>query len=287
MQKSLAFLYTTNKRSDRWETISFTIASKRIKYLGINLPKEAKDLSQKPKRYWWKKWDHTNRWRDILCSWIEKINIVKMTWASLVAQMVKKKKKRKKERKEKERKKKSAYNAGTQIKSLGQEDLLEKWMATHSSILAWRTPWTGEPGGLQSMGLQRTGHDWANKPAHMHPRWSIDSEQSLSNSQCHFSQNKKKKFFLTICMETWKTSNTQSNPEKEKQLEESGSLTSDYTTKLLAQNQQHRSMEPDRKPRGKPTHLWSPNLWQRRQEYTMEKRHSLQEVVLGKLDSYL
>ena len=42
---------------------------------------------------------------------------------------------------------------------LGQEDLLEEGMATHSSILAWRMPWTEEPGGLQSMGSQRVGHD--------------------------------------------------------------------------------------------------------------------------------
>ena len=42
--------------------------------------------------------------------------------------------------------------------SLGWEDPLEKGMATHSSILAWRIPWTEEPGGLQSMGLQRAGY---------------------------------------------------------------------------------------------------------------------------------
>ena len=47
----------------------------------------------------------------------------------------------------------------TQAQSLGQEDLLEKEMATHSSILAWRIPWMEEPGRLQSMGLQRVGHD--------------------------------------------------------------------------------------------------------------------------------
>ena len=47
----------------------------------------------------------------------------------------------------------------TQVRSLGQEDPLEKEMATHSSILAWRIPWTEEPGGLQSMGLQRAGHN--------------------------------------------------------------------------------------------------------------------------------
>ena len=45
------------------------------------------------------------------------------------------------------------------VQSLGQEDPLEKEMAIHSSILAWRIPWTEEPGGLQSMGSQRVGHD--------------------------------------------------------------------------------------------------------------------------------
>ena len=47
----------------------------------------------------------------------------------------------------------------TQVQSLGREDPLEKGMATHTSILAWRNPWTEEPGGLQSMGWQRVRHD--------------------------------------------------------------------------------------------------------------------------------
>ena len=47
----------------------------------------------------------------------------------------------------------------TWVQSLSQEDPLEKEMATHSSILAWRIPWTEEPGGLQSTGLQTVGHD--------------------------------------------------------------------------------------------------------------------------------
>ena len=46
-----------------------------------------------------------------------------------------------------------------QVPSLSQEDPLEKEMATHSSILAWEIPWTEEPGGLQSTGSQRVGHD--------------------------------------------------------------------------------------------------------------------------------
>ena len=47
----------------------------------------------------------------------------------------------------------------TRVQSLGCEDPLEKEMAMHSSILAWRIPWTEGPGGLQSMGSQRVGHD--------------------------------------------------------------------------------------------------------------------------------
>ena len=47
----------------------------------------------------------------------------------------------------------------TPVQSLGQEDPLEKEMATHSSVLAWRIPGTGEPGGLLSMGSHRVGHD--------------------------------------------------------------------------------------------------------------------------------
>ena len=66
-----------------------------------------------------------------------------MTWASLVAQMVKT----------------LPAMWETQVRSLGQEDSLERGRATHFSILAWRIPWTEEPGELQSMGLQRVGHD--------------------------------------------------------------------------------------------------------------------------------
>ena len=52
----------------------------------------------------------------------------------------------------------------TRVRSLGWEDPLEKGMATHSSLLAWRIPWTEEPGGLQSRGLQRVRHDRVTKP---------------------------------------------------------------------------------------------------------------------------
>ena len=64
-------------------------------------------------------------------------------WASLVAQMVKR----------------LPTMRETQVRSLGREVPLDKEMATHSSILAWKIPWTEEPGWLQSMGSQRVGHD--------------------------------------------------------------------------------------------------------------------------------
>ena len=71
------------------------------------------------------------------------------TWellgASLVAQMVKR----------------LPLMQETQVQSLGWEDLLEKEMPSHSSILAWKIPWMEEPGRLQSTGSQRVGHDWA------------------------------------------------------------------------------------------------------------------------------
>ena len=59
--------------------------------------------------------------------------------------------------------KESACNKGDPGSIPGQEDPLEKGMATHSSILAWKIPWTEEPGGLQSMGSQRVGRDLVTK----------------------------------------------------------------------------------------------------------------------------
>ena len=81
-QKSLAFLYTNNEKSEREikESIPFTIATKRIKYLGINLPKETKGLYiENYKTLMTEIKDDINRWRDSPCSWIGRINIVKMT----------------------------------------------------------------------------------------------------------------------------------------------------------------------------------------------------------------
>ena len=65
------------------------------------------------------------------------------SWASLVAQMVKN----------------PSAMQETQVQCLGWKDLLEEDMATHSSILTWRIPWTEKPGGLQSIGSQRVGYN--------------------------------------------------------------------------------------------------------------------------------
>ena len=67
----------------------------------------------------------------------------------------------------------------TRVRSLGREDPLEKEMATHSSTLAWRIPWTEEPGRLQSTGLQRVGHDWVTSLS----KWT---EMGEFNSDDHY-----------------------------------------------------------------------------------------------------
>ena len=81
-QKPLAFLYTNNEKIEREikETIPLTIATKRIKYLGIYLPKETKDLYIENYKTLVKEIkEDTNRWRNTPCSWIRRINIVKMS----------------------------------------------------------------------------------------------------------------------------------------------------------------------------------------------------------------
>ena len=89
---------------------------------------------------------------------------------------------------------------------------------------------------------------------------------------------------LKICTETQKTLKSQSSLEGKKQswrnqtpwLQTILQSYSNQDNMVLAQKQKYKSMEQDRKPRDKPTHLWSANLWQRRKGYTMEKRLSLQ-----------
>ena len=115
-----------------------------------------------------------------------------------------------------------------------------------------------------------------------YPKQSTDSMQCLIiiNGILHKTRTKN----LKICMEAQKTQNSQRNLEKGKRSWRNQSpwcqtILQGYSHQncmVLAQIQQYKSIEQDRKPRNKTTHLWSPNLWQRRQEYTMEKRQPIQ-----------
>ena len=93
----------------------------------------------------------------------------------------------------------------TWVQSLGWEDPLEKEMATHSSILAWKIPWTEELGGLQSMGSQIVGHDWVTGHTHIN-RYDLtdidgilhSTHQSLHSFQIHIKHLPKQTTFWAV-----------------------------------------------------------------------------------------
>ena len=107
----------------------------------------------------------------------------------------------------------------TWIRSLGWEDPLEKGMPIHSSILAWRIPWTQEPGGLQSMGSQWVEHDWVTKHTYGLCVYIPLSDGVEGSTPMFFSvliilvwsrtaklnkqTNKKKPFFYISCITAW------------------------------------------------------------------------------------
>ena len=206
VQKSVSFLYTYNELSEREikKKIPFTIASKRIKYLGINLTKEIKALYLENYNISMKEIeDNTNKGKVILCSWIERINIVKMTKAIY------------------------RFNA----------------MPIFTSDIFHRT--------------------------------------RINNSN--------------ISMKTPKTLNNQSSFEKEEQSWRYHTpwfqiILQSYSHQngvVPAQIQTHRSVKQNREPGNKPMLIWSINLQQRRQEYTVGKRQHFQWMVLEKLDHFL
>ena len=114
------------------------------------------------------------KWRNF--SWIVLCSFICMNGAPLVAQMVKN----------------LPAMWETWVRSLDQQDPLEKGMATYSSVLAWRIPWTEEPGGLQSMGSQRVGHDWATNThtqlinTHTHTSvWVFQISSLIKQKECN------------------------------------------------------------------------------------------------------
>ena len=133
--------------------------------------------------------------------------------------------------------------------------------------------------------------DWKNQYCENHY-----TTQSNLLIQCNpyqitngiFHRTRTKNF--TFCMETQKTPNSQSNLGKEKQswrkqaprLQTIPQSYSNQDIMVLAQKQKYRSMVQDRMPRDKPTHIWAPNLRQRRQEHTMEKKTASSISGVGK-----
>ena len=103
------------------------------------------------------------------------------------------------------------------IQSLGWEDPLQEGMVTHSSILTWRTPWTEMPGGLQSMGLQRVGHDWSNWA---HTSMQAESKWKTPGWGKRIHEGCKSRISLVSSMDAvasfkilWKVSNSQIHRE--------------------------------------------------------------------------
>ena len=96
---------------------------------------------------WGKPADNRQSQCSVICVIIKDILPLQCSWASLMVQLVKN----------------PLAVCETWVPSLGWEDPLEEVMATHSRILAWRIPWTEEPGRLQFMGSQKVWHDWATK----------------------------------------------------------------------------------------------------------------------------
>ena len=135
---------------------------------------------------------HKHQWQMFLPLLLATKSFWKSSWTSLVAQMVKR----------------LPTMWETWVQSLGWEDLLEKETATHSSILAWKIPWTEEHGRLQSMGSQRVRHDWATSLSFLAQRveeisdslaiWYSNILGNITNSQEHHGIFWKKQWYSTI-----------------------------------------------------------------------------------------
>jgi len=106
----------------------------------------------------------------------------------------------------------------TRVQSLGWEDLLEKEMATHSSILAWKIPWMDEPGRLQSMGTQRVRHDWATSLL-LSKQWPEEQASNLTHTSRGLLKYSTKMgascYYWYLCVFPLLCSNWLASPRKE------------------------------------------------------------------------
>ena len=119
------------------------------------------------------------------------------SWASLVAQLVKN----------------LLAVRETWVRSLGWEGPLEEGMATHSSILAWRIPWTEEPGGLQSMGSHRIRHNWVIKRTHTHTHTHTHTRLLLAKIVGWFEHQQR--WYLQCAEIPWTVTYTHTHPHTE------------------------------------------------------------------------
>ena len=118
------------------------------------------------------------------------LDVISCGWASLVAQRLKR----------------LAPMWETRGQSLGWEDPLEKEMATHSSILAWRIPWREEPGRLQSAGSQRVRHNWAtslqNNRIHIVIKFACNLQETIYQVSKQFTTSFRQKLFKASFLTT-------------------------------------------------------------------------------------
>ena len=118
----------------------------------------------------WKPWQTSFSWAPKSLHMVPAAMKLKDTWVSLVAQTVKS----------------LPAMQETQVLYLGQENPLEKGRASHSNILAWRIPWTEEPDGLHSIGLQRVRHSWVTNTAPWKDSYD-SSRQHIKKQRHHFA----------------------------------------------------------------------------------------------------
>ena len=156
----------------------------------------------------------------------------------------------------------------TRVRSLGREDPLEKEMATHTSILAWKIPWTEDPGRLQLMGSQTVRHDWATS-LHFRKKWKNRKEGFWefvvggNNSSIIFSIS--------------------SNPhiKKAEQLESKTSNTYATFTTKIGEQWTYKQVSTNHQYCKSPTDLFGVSVWRHENKWTSKQPVGLCKKLSG------